>query len=120
MKKFEIIKKDCWICGKEFNVKIRLSNGKIITKCFHNHLKKRYFTAWGYGIDSFYDALLPWYKRIFKKERVWFDPEYPKIWRILGCCKLTRWLIYNTYGKWIQREKVEYWECVECANRKDD
>ena len=120
-----LVKAKCWICGKKFYVIVRLKDRKILTKCFHSHLHKRYFLKWTYPYNKevWDNYSKPWYKKLFMKEEVYFSKKLSKplwLWKILGCCKFSRWIVYNIWTLFFGHAKIEYWECPKDANREDD
>jgi len=116
-----LMKPKCWICGKKFYVRVRLKDRKITTKCYHSYIHKRWFLKWYYPIENLRDFMpLPWYKKLITKESVSFDKKVNFIWRILGCCRLTRQITYHIWKIIWGRATLQYWECFSCSNRKDD
>ena len=96
--------KTCMICGDYFAVRIRKSDRKIMSKCFHGSLPKHLFRGWTYewlGGDDLLNTKVLW-KNNF--------------WKIIALTKLQRWIIYSIW-KLFHRGRIEYWECRECCGR---
>lgn len=105
-----IIKSEkCWICGKSFRVIVRKKDGKILSKCFHGELHKYYLNFWCYQLNK------------NKKGKIILTPVFKNnLWKVLAYTKLQRWIISNIWDLFYERKRISYWECPDCANRKDD
>lgn len=92
----------CIMCGKEFNVKIRIADGKIMTKCFHSYMRKHFFLGWTYSLDT---------KTMTAKE-----VNFKNLWfKIIGFTKVQRTIVYWLWGLVYGWQKHEYWECKSCC-----
>ena len=102
----KIIKSQCWICAKKFDVKIK-DDGTIVTKCFHSYIRKNLFLWW----------LYEWNTKSWKSNGITFQSKFKKV---LGYTRPQRWLIYNVWNLLYGRQKIEYWECTKCSKRPND
>jgi DNA-directed RNA polymerase subunit RPC12/RpoP len=103
------LKKQCIICGKEFNVRIRKKNGKIMSKCFYSTISKNIFSGWMWEI-------VDTKKRNFMSKKNCKVCFKNKFWKIVAYTPLQRWIIYKIWWIFEGWQKVEYWECPKCSS----
>lgn len=97
----------CWICGKNFMIKVRISDKKIMSKCFHGRLRKHLFLGWTYQLylgDKTRDA--------FKIKKVCYKNTF---YKIIGYTKIQRDIVYWIWCLFRGWQKHDYWECKECC-----
>ena len=95
----------CWVCGKDFCIKIRKSDLKILSKCFHGIMHKCLFLGWTYRIDR---------ENGIKIKEVCFKNTF---WKVVGYTKVQRTIIYWIWKVWYYNCKVNYWECSRCIKK---
>lgn len=102
-------KEQCILCGKKFDVVVRLSDKRILTKCFHGRLKKRYFMGWVY-------ELLPKPKGrkwdIIRDTKIRFKNKF---WKVIAYTKPQQEVIYFFWKLLFGWQRWDYWECETCA-----
>ena len=99
--------KTCNICGKKFIIKVRASDHKILTDCFHGELNLNWFDGWAYEFTG----------EDIEKWPVRFKNNY---YRVVGFSKWSREVYYWLWTKLTRKRIFEFWECTECSNRPDD
>ncbi|MBC8500341.1 MAG: hypothetical protein ISS25_01605 [Nanoarchaeota archaeon] len=101
---YETLKKNCIVCRCNIRPKIRISDGKILSKHFYTKLDKNYFDGWVYEpVDNSFNKFRACH---FKNN----------FYRVIGFCKVMREVTY-WFWKLFHRRKVEYWECYNCGGR---
>jgi len=94
---------DCVICGKEFEVEVEKNTNKILTDCYHSKLDLNWFDGWTYS-----------YNDIFNENGLIVN--YKNLWyKIIGYTKIQRKIVYFLYELFHRKNKMDYWECPECA-----
>ena len=108
MRDYNNVKKDCWVCGKTFNIRIRKEDGRILTNCFYSPMKINKFDWWAYEMLTNRDG------------DVFFRPKY-KSWKykVLAPNKIMRRFIYWVYNKLNKPNEYEYFECPTCNRREE-
>ena len=101
---YRTIRRSCFVCGKEFNIKIRNSDNKILTKCFYAKMPAGHFNYWLYRVED--------RKNLLITELVFIN----KFWMFLGYTKLQRAAVEWIWGIF-HRRKIEYWECPSCCKK---
>lgn len=101
---YRTIRRNCIVCGKEFNIKIRNSDNKILTKCFYAKIPADHFNYWLYRVKD--------RKNLLITEPVFIN----KFWMFLGYTKLQRAAVEWIWGIF-HRRKIEYWECPSCCKK---
>jgi len=102
------VEKSCIVCGDNFKVRIRKSDGKIMSKCFYSPMQKYFLDGWGYQIKD-YKAEDKWNRKNLK---VHFKN---RLWKIIAYTKPQRWIVSNIWWLFKGWQKIEYWECKDCC-----
>jgi len=101
------VKRSCIICGEDFNVRIRKSDSKIISKCFYSTIRKYIFLRWTWRIDIKKKDFLS-----KKNCQIEFSNNF---WKIFCYTSPQRWIIYKIWWLFRGWQRIEYWECKECC-----
>jgi len=101
------IEKLCNICGKKFQVRIRKSDSRIMSKCWFSRIPARYMMYWHYEVISWKPM----------KTKIKFKNKF---WKFLAYTKPQQWIIRTIWNLIHGRKKLEMWECKKCCSRPND
>jgi len=96
--------KFCNICGKDFTVRIRKSDRRIMSKCWYSPIPSKYMMYWNYKVISWKPM----------KTKIQFKN---KLWKVLAYTKPQQWIIRTIWKLIHGRKKWEMWECKKCCGR---